>query len=382
MSTLTPHYAATLASDIYAIKSELSRDVFLAIYENEFDVNFEKSSKRLSGSTGCFIKEQHVMGIAALGKDKYSGQAFVALKGTAGLFDALTDLNAGLKPSHNGGYVHQGFYYTFASILPDLQAFVRDCSGQRIHTIHCVGHSLGGALATLTADWLSTQLACTVKLYTFGSPRTGLEFFAAKASSRLGSSNIHRVYHKTDPVPMVPTWPFVHVPNNDSDYLLNSRVSPLPWEFHKMDNYMTSTRSKDWMTLKTHRPKSYMDITIERWLKSDSFVALGINSIELVGAALLYVVKKVTNGLGIILVSGFSTTFTILDRLAYLMSKAVNYSKELSRWVILLIKRLGKMFGIIVTDTTKFTASFIRSIFLRLHSDIGHLIRKTGQALF
>nr|WP_274054955.1 hypothetical protein [Thalassomonas haliotis] len=39
--------------------------------------------------------------------------------------------------------------------------------------MHCVGHSPGGALAALTADWIKAGFGKTVYLYTFAAPRVG-----------------------------------------------------------------------------------------------------------------------------------------------------------------------------------------------------------------
>ncbi|WP_350643813.1 hypothetical protein, partial [Psychrobacter sp. HY3-MNA-CIBAN-0198] len=45
-------------------------------------------------------------------------------------------------------------------------------------TVHCVGHSLGGAVASLVADWAKRRFSSDVKLYTFGAPKVGLTNFA------------------------------------------------------------------------------------------------------------------------------------------------------------------------------------------------------------
>ena len=144
-----------------------------------------ESSSFSSGVTGGYIiKKTHVMAVFSAGKGKYKGQAFIAIKGTASLYDALTDLNAGVRSSHTGFSVHQGFYYAFDSILLELRQFLSGLKG--VSVVHCVGHSLGGAIATLAADWTKANSATsTVKLYTFGSPRVGLDGFAAKCTSRL-----------------------------------------------------------------------------------------------------------------------------------------------------------------------------------------------------
>ena len=66
---------------------------------------------------------------------------------------------------------HVGFNKTFNSIKPTLETyFNKNTTGP----VHCVGHSLGGALATLTANWLhNKQGGRPISLYTFGAPRVG-----------------------------------------------------------------------------------------------------------------------------------------------------------------------------------------------------------------
>ncbi|MCP4338671.1 MAG: hypothetical protein GY799_07215 [Desulfobulbaceae bacterium] len=73
-----------------------------------------------------------------------------------------------------------------------------------MQTIHCIGHSLGGAVATLAAHWVKRTTYKYVELYTFGAPKPGFEGFAKSFTTLLEQKNVHRVYHSTDPVPMVP----------------------------------------------------------------------------------------------------------------------------------------------------------------------------------
>ncbi|WP_276681900.1 lipase family protein [Thalassolituus oleivorans] len=219
-TTLKARYAATLAQDAYRLKNDILRRTVLFERKDQFDIreseNFDQygrkelyvhNGEQLNGQTGAliFVKISHIMGMCAFGIGEYAGQAFVILKGTASLFDVLTDLNAGIKRCDTGGQVHQGFQDTFETFRPQLIKFQAELAKRTdINTIHCIGHSLGGALATLTADWLSSNCNLTVKLYTFGSPRVGLNYFASNLTNRIKSENIYRVYHKTDPAPMLP----------------------------------------------------------------------------------------------------------------------------------------------------------------------------------
>lgn len=382
---LSPKYSAQLARDIYLIKDPNTQELFTDLYSGDFEVG-GNTSKKLEGNTGAaiFLKSTHSMGIAARGINKYKGQAIVALKGTASGYDALTDLNTGVKRFQNGGPVHQGFYYTFESYLSQLKKFVLKLPSD-IHTINCVGHSLGGALATLTADWLASNTVKTVKLYTFGSPRVGMELFASTCKRKLGESNIHRVYHLHDVVPMVPTWPFMHVPDGgNGDYLLPSPSSFNPITHHSSETYTNSvapngTDSLDWQDIRKIRPKGALERDIEAWLKSDSIISLTLNTAKLAGDAIVWVLTKVAKLLGISLVIAGGTTFTILDRLAIMMHRAYQFAKETSFWVVRLIKRLSQLIGVTVSDENNFTVGFIRAIFIRVHSAISALVLRAGR---
>ncbi|UTA46979.1 lipase family protein [Simiduia sp. 21SJ11W-1] len=387
MAELEPLFVANLASDIYDVKNPITRKAFYAAYKNSFELGEDSSmeAKGIVGKTGgILLKTAHMMAVAAEGKKDtpYEGQAIVAIKGTASLMDALTDLNAGLKNSNSGGKVHQGFQDAFTSFSGALPTF-----SAGVHTIHCVGHSLGGALATLAADWLKSTSGREIKLYTFGSPRVGLDFFANSAERRIGPSNVFRVYHQTDPVPMVPTWPFMHIPDGGKgDLLLPSGLHLKPWEFHSMVRYIASTKGDGktglaWQTLRAKRPKDVLDGAVEQWLKSDGIASLTLNTARVVSAAVLWVVKKLINLAGVAVVMAGSTTFTLLDRLAMLMHKALDFAKDVSFWVLRLIKRMAQLVGVVLVEGANVTLALIRTVFMRFHHAVSELVRQAGRTL-
>jgi len=130
-------------------------------------------------------------------------------------------------------------------------------------TVHCVGHSLGGALAGLTADWLKGAYGMPVNLYTFGSPRIGLQGFSAQTTARV--DNIFRCTHGADPVPKVPLWPFTHAPYNGTEYRLNSGQGFTP-SAHKMGEngnpgYVNSVKGHDWSSLQK-RSDNYLNTPV------------------------------------------------------------------------------------------------------------------------
>jgi len=371
--TLSPKFSSELASNVYLIKDKFSRKGFMLKYKKHFNM---EESQMAEGKTGALmvVKKSHVMAFLAIGQGAYKGQAFVAIKGTASLYDALTDLNTGIRTSHTGCSVHQGFYHAFNSILPELRKFVIGLRG--VSVVHCVGHSLGGAIATLSADWIKASGgAASVKLYTFGSPRVGLDMFASKCSTRLSAGNIYRVYHQTDPVPLVPTWPFRHVPTTNADYLIFSPLAVKPWEYHLMKHYIKSAeKSGDWSVIKHNRPQGHLDSTVEKWLKSDGVLSFTANTLELMDAALLYVIKKVIHSSGIFLVSAAASTFTLLDRLAMFLAKAAKVSADLSIWVYRLVKKMAALIGITVKKGADLSVALLRIVFLRLHRKVSDMI--------
>lgn len=120
-STLSPVFAANFAADVYDVKSSITREDFVADYQQDMEL---PASSMSTGKTGGYVlNKRHVMAVFSAGKGSYKGAAFVAIKGTASLYDALTDLNAGIKTSHTGCAVHQGFHFAFDSILTELKEF-------------------------------------------------------------------------------------------------------------------------------------------------------------------------------------------------------------------------------------------------------------------
>jgi alpha-beta hydrolase superfamily lysophospholipase len=85
------------------------------------------------------------------------------------------------------------------------------------YKITVVGHSLGGAIASLAAASLRNS-GLTIALYNFGSPRIGGSTISSYITNQPGGN--FRITHWSDPVPKVPllTMGYVHI---SPEYYIN-----------------------------------------------------------------------------------------------------------------------------------------------------------------
>jgi hypothetical protein len=130
------------------------------------------------------------LGVYNVGKAVTNVVKNVANK-VAGLF-GLPTVSATSEESDENG-VHSGFKATFDSYKPQLTQIFDQLKTDNVKKTTIVGHSLGGALAQLTASDLADKAKKTdsdmqMKVATFNAPRVGNSRFAAKLDESLGGS--------------------------------------------------------------------------------------------------------------------------------------------------------------------------------------------------
>lgn len=127
----------------------------------------------------------------------------ISVRGTQELPDIGRDLDARQVPYAEGvGQAHRGFYEAFLATKGFVEKYL-DAFHRPEHSIIVCGHSLGGAIALLMAEWLRRSWSENTQLYTFGAPRAGDRAFVQGASALTH----HRLVNHNDPVPGVPfTW--------------------------------------------------------------------------------------------------------------------------------------------------------------------------------
>jgi len=157
------------------------------------------------GSTTCYVAYSDSAVIVA-----FRGTEVIKPGGGVPTLDAIrrviadicADAKIRLIDVGDGGRVHRGFHgaleEVWSKLQPRLDALRTSSSlPSRPRTIWLTGHSLGAALATLTACRLDGGVQ---GLYTFGSPLVGDEAFA----NTLRAANAFRIVNNNDVVTCVP----------------------------------------------------------------------------------------------------------------------------------------------------------------------------------
>lgn len=348
MLKLTPDQAAALADDVYALSRTRTIEEALRYLNDEYNslLTFHETCM-LKGRTGgpAFIKCTTAFGFTLVGKGPYKGQAFILFRGTQYLADWLTNINVMHARSSYNEFVHDGFNTALKSMRPQLMTFLTSAQREGLHTIHCIGHSLGGALATLCGEWIRANYKLRPYIYSFGSPRVGFEGFSRTCAREIGNSRIFRAYHKTDIVPCIPIWPYVHTPNDGTEYYLPSPGFLPGAEYHEMRRYKESVEEKSWLALSGIKPERRSDASIAAWLKKEGPVGVTISALSWIDDAIKFVVRKCLAGADWILSSAVGTYATIMDRLAYMLSQGLTLEENVSAWVLYLMKKIAAFVG-------------------------------------
>lgn len=380
MGIISPKVAAELANDIYLVQSTLASVIEDFLDRPEFSKN-SGAAKHLKAEVGTrLINTQDGFGMCVRGGVGYENDIFLMFRGTTGSnygADIISDLRLGVETSKTGLPVHIGFNTAFCSMIPGIEEFLGK-NVDALGTIHVIGHSLGGAVAAIAAEWLSLRRK-NIKLYTFGAPKPGLEFFADKLTSNVRAENIHRVYHATDVVPMVPVYPFTHSPTTDCAYQLPSN-SFISLDAHKMANYRKSVEKSSWEVLKKTGEKTADANSIEHWLKSDKPLnPADPKTWDWINAGLTWVLRKVIGNAAVYLQGPIMSSLSLADKIAWILRKGIDLAVDAGGWVLSLMRKIMYALGMKLAKTaSELTQAFMRNILKQL---IGRMSAEATRAV-
>ncbi|WP_457419439.1 lipase family protein [Roseateles sp. P5_E7] len=359
MGVLNPSEAAAIASGVYLLRessvAELREIQSPLGCEGMFSV--ANDGRFMGKSGGGPFKRISGFGYVAAGEGAYAGEVLIATRGTAQTGDWLSNLNIGMQVGPSSHLVHAGFHEVWKSFKQDIFDFLRNRNPSRIH---CVGHSLGGALAMLNADALSAQ-GVPVSLYTFGAPRTGDVFFSRSMSKRLGADNIHRVSATSDPVPMIPLFPFCHMPFDGAGNVIKSSGLVNVAAHNMKRSYIPGVRDHSWQTL-ADATRADEEQNVKSWLEQaadgkGSILMGSASALAMIGKALRWMLSRLVVGaVGVTI----TVSATILDQLAWLLAKGAAASKEVAGHVKGLMKAIFRFLGRVTQGVADMTVAFLR----------------------
>ncbi|SEA22668.1 lipase family protein, partial [Alkalimonas amylolytica] len=318
-------------------------------------------------------------GFAAIGigKAAYTGDHVVAIRGTDGLRDVITDLHIGLTGGESNALVHAGFNKVFQSMKPALeQSLTPVLAGSGRGTVHCVGHSLGGALAHITADWVKRRYKKRVCLYTFGAPRVGFDGFSIKTTGSI--DKIFRCTHAGDPVPLVPLWPFMHAPYKGREILLSSaqglRASAHSMGENGTPGYLNTANSHSWDALQSQSTELFKATELQypdrHQVTFTTYWAHRINN------ALITLLKKSGQLSAIAVQAGAVTFLTFYDLLASSVEKIAKLSPEYAKQTLGLLGHMLVFAGKGGTQVVDLSYRFIRWVFEVTLAALHRLVRE------
>lgn len=365
---LQPYESAIAADDVYNVR--LSSDVekgFRRFQDLCPHFDFTAAARMEGEAGGYFINQRSGFGIAAPGKgSQYGKDALIVTRGTKTALDWYTDASVGICLAEPAT-VHMGFLRTFHSMEKQLVRFFQNAGP--FQRVHCIGHSLGGALATLVANWVARSGHGQPVLYTIASPRVGTRRFAEGLTSLIGARNIHRVYHQTDVVPMVPVYPYRHAPMPGSDCFINN--AGIPIATHAMDTYMAGMLGKSWAQLHQPPARTAGEAELRHWLATARPSGLANLCINRFFQALGWLLRKSTLlaciGLQSTLAQGLLGTPDVLAQILQKLAER-DYKREVHQLLDKAIRATGREVVLPAQLRYQFIRWALRSFFSHLNT--------------
>jgi triacylglycerol lipase len=133
-----------------------------------------------------------------------NGEIFIIFRGTQHPKEWIRNLNMDVVPYLHPGFgnVHDGFIRSYVVVSKVIQESLVHLK-QRMK-LFIAGHSLGGALATLSVPDIAISTPFkTPTLYTFGSPRVGDKEFGTAYNQQFARRTF-RIVNTSDIVPSIP----------------------------------------------------------------------------------------------------------------------------------------------------------------------------------
>lgn len=181
------------------------------------------------------LSESKIFGLVAW--NDATKTALVAFRGTVTIWDWVDDVDAipvDYLAVPGYGHVHIGFQLVYERVRESVSRLLAaGCKGAQ--RILVTGHSLGGAVAVLSAFEIGKTAGVVPELYTLAGPRAGAPDFAGNVDTLIPVC--YRVVNFMDVVPQVPLPPlYRHV---GQEVLVRGGFKPLDVTYaHHLTTYL------------------------------------------------------------------------------------------------------------------------------------------------
>jgi triacylglycerol lipase len=173
---------------------------------------------------------------------------------------------------------------------------------------------------------------------------------------------MYRVSNQSDPVTMLPIFPFIHVPNNSAQYMISS-WGGVNFCNHFLERYVESCTRKDWENLRAPMDGTWSAQAMA-WLESAS----AGGAVQMYSAKALWMIMKCLNHIlrtaeesaKVAAGAALLGVATVVDHMTMILYRGILESPKIRDNAGKLIGVIMKFLGRTFVAGTNLTVSFIR----------------------
>ncbi|WP_275270461.1 lipase family protein [Limnobacter sp. P1] len=321
----------------------------------------------------------------------HSREIIIATRGTATWADAGTDINSIPTPGPTGHAIHKGFGTTFKSYVQQLNEFIQQQNlGFKPTAVHCMGHSLGGALANLNAA-ACAELGLNSYLYTVAAPRVGMVPYAEHLSKKMKAAHVYRVANEADIVTMVPCYPFVHSPYVHGTYLLEGGMLKINPMQHMLANGYGGMVNANWKQMQSLTQGKQQQLENSLYpannKEAGQFEQLAKMPGAMFSGRLLKMINKAIHDMltrlgaqSLLSVGHYRTgAFTVLDQMAEILARYAQASHKQAKEVGGMLNAIMAYLGRSTHALADASVATIRWVFNLLHLSVNTMAKQAIQ---
>ena len=390
MNELNPTQIFVLSDKAYELKNSFTQVVKRDLANALPFVNVE-TLKPITATSGLITPVASGFGFMAQLNGGRSREIVIATRGTASQADVGTDINAIPTLGPTGHAIHKGFNTTFKSYVQQLNEFIKQQNlGFKPTAVHCMGHSLGGALANLNAA-ACAELGLNSYLYTVAAPRVGMVPYAEHLSRKMNAAHVYRVANEADAVTMLPVYPFVHAPYCHGTVLLDGSWATVSAFQHKLATGYSSMVNSTWKQMQSHTRGKQQQLENSMYPANNAEAGRFEQLAKMPGAMfsgrLLKMINKAIHDMlsrlgaqSLLSVGHYGTgSFTVLDQMAEILARYAQASHKHAKEVAGMLNAIMAYLGRSTHALADASVATIRWVFNLLHQSVNTMAKQAIQ---